>query len=172
MGSWWVVNQNGTAAGQNDGTQILRGPGELDLATAGSQYRRDDAAIRRHIRLLVLDLTGLSFCETCGLSDFARIASKAETAGCCHGLIAPQPLAGKTLRVTGLHKRLQVFATIDEAAAPRGPGRNRVQPLAVGGCASGTGGRGWPKGSGRGLRHGDRTGAASGAGVQPSRLPR
>ena len=129
---------DGTAAGQDDGTQILSGPGELDLATADSRYRRGRAAVRGHGRLLVLDLAGLSCSDGCGLGAFVRIACEAETAGCRHGLIAPQPLAGKTLRVTGLHKRPQVFATIDEAAAPRGPGRNRVQLLGVGGCARGT----------------------------------
>jgi anti-anti-sigma regulatory factor len=142
---------DGTAAGQDDGAQILSGPGELDLAMAGSQYRRDGAAIRRHIRLLVLDLTGLSFCETCRLSAFVRIASKAETAGCCHGLIAPQPLVGKTLRSPACtsgcrysrpstRRRLRLVALAG----------TRMQPLGVGGCASGT-----VAGAGRNDREGD-----------------
>ena len=110
--SWSV---NGTTAGPDDRTQILRVQGELDLATADSLYRRGRTAIGRHAQLLLLDLTGLSFCDARGLSAFVRIANEAEAAGCGYGLIAPQPLVAKMLRITGLHQRLQVFATSDEA---------------------------------------------------------
>jgi anti-sigma B factor antagonist len=110
--SWSV---SGTTAGPDDRTQILRVQGELDLATAGSLYRRGRTAIGRHPWLLLLDLTGLSFCDASGLSAFVRIANEAEAAGCGYGLIAPQPLVAKMLRITGLHQRLQVFATSDEA---------------------------------------------------------
>ena len=110
--SWSV---NGTTAGPDDRTQILRVRGELDLATADSLYRRGRTAIGRHPRLLLLDLTGLSFCDASGLSAFVRIANEAEAAGCGYGLIAPPPLVAKMLRITGLHQRLQVFATSDEA---------------------------------------------------------
>jgi len=110
--SWSV---NGTTAGPDDRTQILRVQGELDLATADSLYRRGRTAIGRHTRLLLLDLSGLSFCDASGLSAFVRIANEAEAAGCGYGLIAPQPLIAKMLRITGLHQRLQVFATSDEA---------------------------------------------------------
>jgi anti-anti-sigma factor len=110
--SWSV---NGTTAGPDDRTQILRVQGELDLATADSLYQRGRTAIGRHARLLLLDLSGLSFCDACGLSAFVRIANEADAAGCGYGLIAPQPLVAKMLRITGLHQRLQVFATSDEA---------------------------------------------------------
>jgi anti-sigma B factor antagonist len=110
--SWSV---NGTTAGPDDRTQILRVRGELDLATAGSLYRRGRTAIGRHPWLLLLDLTDLFFCDASGLSAFVRIANEAEAAGCGYGLIAPQPLVAKMLRITGLHQRLQVFATSDEA---------------------------------------------------------
>ena len=110
--SWSV---NGTTAGPDDRTQILRVRGELDLATADSLYRRGRTAIGRHPRLLLLDLTGLSFCDASGLSAFVRIANEADAADCGYGLIAPPPLVAKMLRITGLHQRLQVFATSDEA---------------------------------------------------------
>ena len=109
----WSVT--GAAAGPDDRIQILRVHGELDLATADRQYRRGRAAIGRHARLLLLDLTGLSFCDASGLSAFVRIADEAETAGCRYGLIAPRPLVVKMLRITGLDKQLRVFATVEEA---------------------------------------------------------
>jgi anti-sigma B factor antagonist len=98
-----------------DQTQILSVRGELDLATADGVYRRGRAAIGRHARLLLLDLADLSFCDACGLSAIVRIANEAEAAGCRYGLVAPQPLVVKVLRITGLNARLPVFTTVEEA---------------------------------------------------------
>jgi anti-anti-sigma factor len=108
---------NETAADRGDGVQILRMPTELDLATAGGLVEQGGAAIARHARLLLLDLTGLSFCDARGLSAFVRIANDADAAGCRYGLIAPQPVVAKILRITALDDRMPVFATIDAALA-------------------------------------------------------
>ena len=106
---------NVTTSGPDDQTQVLSVRGELDLATADGLYRQGRAAIGCRARLLLLDLAGLSFCDACGLSAFVRIANEAEAAGCRYGLVAPPPLVVKMLRITGLHARLPVFATIEEA---------------------------------------------------------
>jgi anti-anti-sigma factor len=76
------------------------------------------SAIARPARLLLLDLTGLSFCDARGLSAFVRIANHADAAGCRFGLIAPRPPLAKILRISGLDSRLPVFAAIDDALAP------------------------------------------------------
>ena len=104
-----------TTPSPEDQTEILIVRGELDLATADGLYRRGRAAIGRRPRLLLLDLADLSFCDASGLSAFVRIANEAQAAGCCYGLVAPQPLVVKMLRITGLHARLPVFATMEEA---------------------------------------------------------
>jgi anti-sigma B factor antagonist len=104
-----------TTPSPDDQAQILSVRGELDLATADGVYRRGRAAIGRHARLLLLDLADLSFCDACGLSAFVRIANEAQAAGCRYGLVAPQPLVVKMLRITGLNARLPVFATMEEA---------------------------------------------------------
>jgi anti-sigma B factor antagonist len=91
--------------------------GELDLATAASLAARGCAALAGHARLLLLDLTGLSFCDAQGLSAFVKVANHADKTGCRYGLIAPRPLVAKVLRITGLDQRMPVFATIDDAVA-------------------------------------------------------
>lgn len=109
--------------------QILSVRGELDLATADGLYRRGRSAISRHARLLLLDLADLYFCDACGLSAFVRIANEAQAAGCRYGLVAPQPLVVKMLRITGLNARLPVFTTMEEArhhlVAPTGSAGDR-----------------------------------------------
>jgi len=123
---------NRTTGFPGDRTEIVSVHGELDLATAGSLYRRGRVAVGRHPRLLLLDLTGLSFCDACGLTAFVRIANEADAAGCRYGLIAPQPPVTKMLRITGLHQRLHVYATIDQARqhliAPAGTTDRGTQP--------------------------------------------
>jgi anti-sigma B factor antagonist len=104
-----------TTPSPDDQIQILSVRGELDLATADGLYRQGFAAIGRHAGLLLLDLADLSFCDASGLSAFVRIANEAEAAGCRYGLVAPQPLVVKMLRITGLNARLPVFVTMEEA---------------------------------------------------------
>ena len=117
---------NQTPANRGNGIQTLRVQEDLDLATVGALYQRGRTAIAGHARLLLLDLSGLSFCDARGLSALVRIANDADAAGCRYGLIAPQPQVAKILRITGLGTRLRVFATIEQArqrltaVAPRG----------------------------------------------------
>ena len=105
-----------TAAGSGAGIEILRAPEELDLATADG-LAAQGCAIAVHARLLLLDLTSLSFCDARGLSAFVRIANQAEGAGCRLALIAPQPPVAKVLRICRLDQRLPVFATTGDAWA-------------------------------------------------------
>lgn len=109
--------ENQTTADRSAGVEILGMPDELDLVTAEGLVERGCAALARHARLLLLDLTGLSFCDARGLSALVRIANHADAAGCRYGLIAPRPPVAKILRIGGLHERLPVFATIDDALA-------------------------------------------------------
>lgn len=97
------------------GIEILGMPAELDLTTSDGVVEQAYAAIDRSARLLLLDLTGLSFCDARGLTAFVRIANYADAAGCRFALIAPQPLVAKILRISRLNSRMPVFATIDGA---------------------------------------------------------
>lgn len=108
-------NTDGGVTGPGEPTQIVTVEGELDLASADSLYRRGRTAIGHHARLLLLDLAGVSFCDSSGLNAFVRIANEADAAGCRYGLVAPQPIVLKVLRITGLDQRLPVFRSIEEA---------------------------------------------------------
>lgn len=114
---------NGSATGPGK-THILTVRGEPDLTTADSLYLRARAAISRCARLLLLDLTAVSFCDARGLSALVRIANDAGAAGCHYGLVAPRPNVARILRITGLDNRLHVFTSIDRACA----GRYQEQP--------------------------------------------
>ena len=104
-----------TPADREPRIEVLRVPEELDLASADGLAEQPYAAIASHAWLLLLDLTGLSFCDARGLSAFVRIANHADVAGCQYGLIAPQPAITKILRIGGLDWRMPVYPTIDDA---------------------------------------------------------
>jgi anti-anti-sigma factor len=104
------------AAGSRAGIAVLRAPAELDLATADG-LAAQGCAIASHARLLLIDLTSLSFCDARGLSAFVRIANQADRAGCRLALIAPQPPVAKVLRICQLDRHLPVFATTGHALA-------------------------------------------------------
>ena len=90
-----------------------------DGSNAAPVVAQGYAAIARLARLVLLDLTGLSFCDARGLGAFVRIANRADAAGCGFGLIAPRRPVAKILRISGLDSRLPVFASIDDARALR-----------------------------------------------------
>jgi anti-sigma B factor antagonist len=101
------------------GMEIVSMLAELDLATSEGVVAQGCAAIARLARLVLLDLTGLSFCDARGPGAFVRIANQADTAGCGFGLIAPRPEVAKILRISGLDRRLPVFATVNDALGLR-----------------------------------------------------
>ncbi len=127
--------ENQTMAARGAGIEILAMPQELDLVTGDGVVEQGFAAIARSARLLLLDLTGLSFCDARGLSVLVRIANHADAAGCRFGLIAPRPPVAKILRICGLYSRMRVFATVDDALAwsrlPQTPPAAGATPLAV-----------------------------------------
>lgn len=110
-------NHNQATAGHGTGVEILSLPPELDLVTADGLAERGHAAIAGHARLLLLDLTGLSFCDARGLRALVRIANHADATGCRYALIAPPRPVARLLRITGLNARMPVFATLDDALA-------------------------------------------------------
>ena len=104
-----------TPADREPRIEVLRAPEELDLASADGLAEQAYAAITSHACLLLLDLTGLFFCDARGLSAFVRIANHADAAGCRYGLLAPRPPVTKLLRIGGLARRMPVYSSIDDA---------------------------------------------------------
>jgi anti-sigma B factor antagonist len=80
--------ENYRTAVSGAGIEIVSLPAELDLTTSEGVAEQGCAAIARPARLVLLDLTGLSFCDARGLSAFVRIANQADAAGCGFALRA------------------------------------------------------------------------------------
>ncbi|MFD6279200.1 STAS domain-containing protein [Streptomyces sp. NPDC060209] len=86
---------------------VLHLAGELDFSTAGELRRVVTALALTPGRRLVLDLEGLDFCDSSGITAFIVARNHAAAAGADIALAAvPGPIL-RVLRVTGLD---QVFS--------------------------------------------------------------
>jgi anti-sigma B factor antagonist len=96
--------------------------GELDVANSDELRERLSAIRRTHGERLVLDLTGLEFMDSHGLSVIINCYKAAVAAGGGLTLAAPRPVVRRTLEVTGLHRRIAVVGTVEEALSTPPPG--------------------------------------------------
>jgi anti-anti-sigma factor len=103
-------------AGAGARVEVVRAPEELDLATAGDLAARG-CAIAVQAGVLLVDLSGVSFCDARGVGALVRIANQADRARCRVALIGPPPQVVKVLRICQLDQRLPVFATTGHALA-------------------------------------------------------
>jgi len=89
--------------------------GQLDVDSAPDLYATVDALRKRAVHRVVVDLGGLTFCDSVGLSSFV-IAHKycTETGGYLR-LAAPAPFLAKALSVVGVAGVIPVYRTVDGA---------------------------------------------------------
>ena len=94
---------------------IARLEGELDIATTPALRERLLNVFRPGVRLLVIDLSGLSFCDVSALGVLVATQRRARRLGITVRLAAPRPQVTKLLRVTGLDQCFTIRATLDDA---------------------------------------------------------
>lgn len=80
--------------------------GDLDLATADRMVRFVTEVIDRTEGIVSADLSGLTFCDACGLGALVRIAAHAERTGRIFELTNPSRSISRIMRITGLDDRL------------------------------------------------------------------
>ena len=101
-----------------DGVRLIEVFGELDLATAPRLCAKLDEARRQRVRRLVVDLTGVDFCDSTGLRALMGASTELRHAG---GKLAVAVLpAGGVARlfdVTGIRESLPTHDTQKAALA-------------------------------------------------------
>jgi len=94
---------------------IARLAGELDVATIPALRERLLSAVGPDVRLLIIDLSGVSFCDVAALAALIATQHRASGRGIIVRLAAPRPQTAKLLRITGLDRSFAIFATLDDA---------------------------------------------------------
>jgi anti-anti-sigma factor len=93
-----------------DGRADVSIRGELDLASADRTVRFVSDVIDQNEGTITADLSGLTFCDACGLGALIRIAAHAERAGRTLELAKPSRAVARIMRITGVDERLLVSA--------------------------------------------------------------
>ncbi|MGC7094501.1 STAS domain-containing protein [Amycolatopsis lurida] len=99
------------------GVLILALTGELDLAVVDELARVLEEAFERGTHGLVVDMIGVSFCDSSCLHALLRIARRTQAAGRGFGLVAVSPAIVRPVTVLNLTQALPISASVNEAVA-------------------------------------------------------
>lgn len=102
---------------------ILTVRGELDVATASRLRTRIGELPLAAGQLLVVDLAGVTFCDSSGISALIAARNAAETAEASIALAAVPSRLTRTFALTGLSDYFPTYATAEEAIRQRQGGR-------------------------------------------------
>ena len=101
-----------------DGVRLVEAFGELDLASAPALCAALDAARIHRVRRVVVDLTGVAFCDSTGLRALLGASAEIRVGG---GRLAVACLPGgavaRLFDVVGARESLRVFDSAQEALA-------------------------------------------------------
>jgi anti-anti-sigma factor len=94
---------------------IARLEGDLDIATAPALRERLLGVLGPGVRLLIIDLSGVSFCDAAGLAVLIGAQRRTIARGIVVRLAAPRPQLAKLLRITGLDRSFTICASLADA---------------------------------------------------------
>lgn len=117
-----------------DGYTVATISGDLDIACVPVLREQLLGVLRPHASRIVIDLSGVTFCDASGLAMLVGVDRRARALDGVLRLAAPALPVERILRLTGLDLHFQVYATVPAAiSAPahpgvRGPGSQRRVP--------------------------------------------
>jgi anti-sigma B factor antagonist len=85
-----------------DGSATVRVRGELDIATADQAYTYLRDVVDNQDGPVLINLSGLTFCDAAGLGVLARVAGHARRSGRSIRLTAARPALLRIMRITGM----------------------------------------------------------------------
>jgi anti-sigma B factor antagonist len=106
--------------GHPDGSVVVTVRGNLDLDSATVLTTTLDQVLERPAPRVVVDLSGVEFCDSTGLSAFVLGHHRAAAAGGWLRLAAPSAWMRRLLDTVGLSRRIGVYPGVADALADRG----------------------------------------------------
>jgi anti-anti-sigma factor len=100
------------AVTSSSGTTVMSLTGQLDIDTAPRLREAVGDLLRRSVNRIVVDLGGLTFCDSIGLSTFVVAHRGCTAAGGHLRLAAPNPFMWRVVSVVGLPGRLPIYRTV------------------------------------------------------------
>jgi anti-sigma B factor antagonist len=105
------------SARTSGGITVAELAGELDIASAPALREELLSLLRRGSSRLVIDLSGVSFCDASGLAVLVSTGRRARLLGGFLRLAAVSPQVSEVLQMTGLQRNLADFPTVQSAVA-------------------------------------------------------
>ncbi|MFI5932391.1 STAS domain-containing protein [Actinoplanes sp. NPDC051494] len=96
---------------------VLRLTGELDADTAPHLHGLLADLLDRPVPRIVVDLTGLKFCDSVGLSAFVTAKHVISSRGGWLSFAGPNRFLAELLTTVGLSRYFAVFPEVDDAIA-------------------------------------------------------
>jgi anti-sigma B factor antagonist len=94
--------------------------GELDIATTAALRDQIVVALKDTTTSVIIDLSGVSFCDASGLAMLVGARRRARLHGLTITLAAPRRNVHKLLRITGLDRAFTVHPTVTAARLDHG----------------------------------------------------
>jgi anti-sigma B factor antagonist len=113
-----VPEQHGIRVWSLGGVPVLTAPDEIDIANADELAEALLAASDGHA-VTVADLSETMFCDSSGLNALIQVSVKAASSGAELRLAAASANVLRLLTVTGMDRKLRLFATVPEAVATK-----------------------------------------------------
>lgn len=111
-----------------DGYVVVELRGELDLSNASGLRARLMEVLAGESASLILDLSGLAFMDSTGVSVLVAAERRAIELGGTISLAGAQKVVARVLRVTSMDKHFATFGTVEEAVLA---GRHPEPPVAA-----------------------------------------
>jgi anti-anti-sigma factor len=92
-------------------------PAEIDIANAGQVCEELLRALNSGPPVLVVDMTGTSFCAAAGLDALMRARGRASAAGIGLRVAVSAPIVRQVLKMTGVDHLIDVYPGLDAALA-------------------------------------------------------
>ncbi len=99
---------------------VLSLHGDIDLNSAAQLLDAATRVIDADGAVLVLDLAGVEFCDSSGLSALVRLRNRVQPLGGRIDLAGPTPIVQRVLEVSGLTEIFGTFPTVEAARAAAG----------------------------------------------------
>jgi anti-sigma B factor antagonist len=110
---------------RQDGIVVLSCRGDLDAVTAPRLDQAIDTALDGDLSALIVDLSGLDFLASRGMTALVRghVAAAARAIG--FGVVANGPTTSRPMELVGLNHELRLHPTLDAALASTPPAPQR-----------------------------------------------
>lgn len=97
------------------GILVVRLSGEIDIATTEFAAEAIRAAIAPPARLVLIDVSAVTFCSSAGLGNLVEARQLARQHGIDLALIGVGRPVDRPLTITGLGREFRIFASVEDA---------------------------------------------------------